>query len=31
VLTGRAVRVPFTALPAVAADALPGLRAAAAA
>ena len=29
VLTGRAVRVPFTALPAVAADALPGLRAAA--
>jgi hypothetical protein len=29
VLTGRAVRAPFTALPAVAADALPGLRAAA--
>jgi glycosyltransferase involved in cell wall biosynthesis len=27
VLTGRAVRAPFTALPAVAADALPGLRA----
>ena len=29
VLTGRAVRAPFTALPAVAADALPELRAAA--
>ena len=27
VLTGRALRVPFTALPAVRADALPGLRA----
>jgi hypothetical protein len=31
VLTARAVRVPFTALPAVAGDALPGLRVAAAA
>ncbi|HEY1713557.1 MAG TPA: glycosyltransferase [Solirubrobacteraceae bacterium] len=31
VLTGRAVRAPFTALPAVGADALSGLRAAAAA